>query len=149
MAERLVQLPGLEELQRALKGLRDADATKQVRAAGKKIAADIVIPAARGRATTRLQRRAAETLKPSTVGTGSAVRFGAGFPGAFGAEFGAYRNQRRRTSRGQVTGWNQFQPWRGSGGDAGYFLWPGIRDATPEILAAYGDAIAEIFREGA
>jgi len=33
-----------------------------------------------------------------------------------------------------VTGWNQFRPWRGNGMDAGYALYPTMRDSSEEIL---------------
>lgn len=38
-----------------------------------------------------------------------------------GAEFGAYR-------------YKQFQTWRGNGGDAGYFLFPAIRQLEGDML---------------
>lgn len=46
----------------------------------------------------------------------------------WGAEFGA------RVHR-------QFQPWRGSGQGAGYFLWPTVRDESDETIERYGEAL--------
>lgn len=46
----------------------------------------------------------------------------------WGAEFGSGR-------------YAQFQPWRGSGTGAGYFLWPAVRDDHEYIGDEYGDAL--------
>ena len=45
---------------------------------------------------------------------------------------------------GRVRGWNQFRPWRGNGEGAGYFLFPAIRQAGPEIVDLYGDALERL-----
>lgn len=52
-------------------------------------------------------------VAPSIKGLGSSTREtvtigGPGWPMAGGAEFGAFHNLPRRTSRGTVLGWNQF-----------------------------------------
>lgn len=140
-----IEVEGLNELRRTLKALGDSEGAKEIKAAGKKVAAEIVIPAAKGNASTKLEQRAADTLKAAAVSTGGGLRFGGGFAAAFGAEFGAAQGQLRNTRRGTWRGWNQFKPWRGSGLDAGYFLWPAIRDKTPEIKAEYMDALQKIF----
>ena len=66
-----------------------------------------------------------------------------------GAEFGSGRNKLRMLPNegGDRLGWNQFKPWRGSGQGAGYFLYPAIRDTTPEIVDMYGDAVEQIARK--
>lgn len=51
----------------------------------------------------------------------------------FGAEFGG---QRRKTTM-------QFDPWRGNGKDAGYFLWPTIRAEYDTVVERYGAALKE------
>lgn len=135
-------------MRRTLKAMGDAEGTNEVKAAGKK-AAEIVAPAAKGRASSKLEQRAALTLKPAAVATGGGLRFGGGFAAAMGAEFGASQGVLRNTRRGTWTGWNQFQPWRGSGDGAGYFLWPAIRDKTPEIKDAYMDAVQALFERTA
>lgn len=87
--------------------------------------------AAKNLASTRLERRAARTLRPASSAVGAAMWFGGGFPGAFGAEFGAGRNQRRVVNHfGYYVGWNQFDYWTGNGADAGNFVYPGIRAAV-------------------
>lgn len=148
---RHVEFEGLTEIRRALEQLGEFDTSAQFKAAGFAVASEIVIPAAKGKARTRMQRRAADTLKAAKISTGAAVKFGSGFPAAMGAEFGAYRNQRRlgrpHGTVANVTGWNQFEPWRGSDQDSGYFLWPAIRDTADEVLARYGDAIERMWTD--
>lgn len=62
-------------------------------------------------------------------------------------------NQRFRDSganpvvaAGVRRGWNQFPEWRGSGRRAGYFLYPGIRAATDDVVDLYADALPRILR---
>lgn len=146
MPER-VQVVGIDELRAAIRKLGNIEHTREFKLAGYRAGDEVVIPAAKALAAhSRLQARAADTLVASISATGGAVRFGGGFAGAMGAEFGAQRNQRRNTSRGLMIGWNQFQPWRGSGGDAGYFLWPAIRAETDRIVEVIDDALDPLFR---
>lgn len=44
----------------------------------------------------------------------------------------------------RVRGWNQFRPWRGNSDGAGYFLFPAIRQAEPEIVDMYGAALERL-----
>lgn len=147
MPER-IYLPGYDDLRKVLKEVGDIEGSKELKAAGHAVASEIVVPGAQARAAGlgALEQKAAATLKAARIDTGGAVRFGGGFAAAFGAEFGAARNQRRNTSRGLVTGWNQFQPWRGSGPDAGYFLWPTIHAETARIVEAIGEYLAPLFK---
>lgn len=146
MPER-IYFAGIDETRAALKDLGDVEATKEFKAAGRKVAQDIVVKGAQERASTPLEQRAAETLRASMIATGGAVRFGAGFPAAFGAEFGAFRNQNRTGPSGRnYTGLNQFQPWRGSSGGAGYFLWPTIRDEAERIVETYATELGPLWR---
>ena len=141
-----VEYDGFDEARRALKRLEDVERTRQYKVANREIANDVVIPAARANASTKMERRAASTL--AATGDG-AVRLGKGFPGALGAEFGADRNQRRlgrpHGKTVPVTGWQQFKPWRGSDNGAGYFLWPAIREQTDEIVNRYDQLFRELF----
>lgn len=43
-------------------------------------------------------------------------------------------------------GWNQFQPWLGNGGGAGYFLFPTVRANIDEIIDIYGDGMQDVLR---
>ena len=52
---------------------------------------------------------------------------------AGGAEFGSYR-------------YHQFKPWRGSSSDAGYFLYPSIRDDAGRIEEEYRDAVDDLIK---
>ena len=146
-----IEFEGFDETRKAIQRLGDIEKSKQFKAAGFEVAQDIVIPAAKAKASTRLERRAASTLKALKVNTGGAVRLGEGFPGALGAEFGAYRNQLRqgrpRGRSAQVRGWQQFKPWRGNDAGAGYFLWPAIRENTDEIINRYSEMIEKLWEE--
>ena len=146
-----IEFEGLKETRAALKKLGDVEKTRAFKTAGFEIARDVVIPAAQAKASNRMERRAASTLKALKVSTGGAVRLGEGFPGALGAEFGAYRNQLRGGRPGgrpaQVRGWQQFRPWRGSDSGAGYFMWPAIREQTDEIVNRYGEMIEKLWEE--
>jgi hypothetical protein len=77
------------------------------------IAAATVINTAKQNASgvSRLAAKAAQDLR--VVGSNT-VQYG-GKPYSFGAEFGAVQ-------------WHQFREWRGNQDDAGYFLWPAIRE---------------------
>lgn len=147
-----IEFDGFAKTRERLKALGDVERTREYKVASAAIADRIVIPAAQANASTRMERRAAQTLVSVRTDTGGAVRLGGKFPGALGAEFGADRNQRRlgrpHGTVAPVSGWNQFRPWRGSGADAGYFLWPGIRESEAEIVDAYGDLHEQIFEEG-
>ncbi len=141
-----IGVDGIAELRADLKKLGDVAASKEFKEAGYNAAVSVVIPRAQGRASGlgRMQSNAAATLKPVKTITGGAVRLGGGLPFALGAEFGAAQNQPRNTSRGTVLGWNQFDPWRGSGDDAGYFLWPTIRDDAEQIVEKFAEGVDKL-----
>jgi hypothetical protein len=143
--ERII-VEGLDELRKALKALGDMDSTKEFKAAGYTIM-ERVAAEAKGRAAGlgRMQARAGASIKPARVATGGAVRFGGGVPWAMGSEFGAGQGVPRNTARGTVAGWNQFMPWRGSGGGAGYFLWPTVRDRAKTIAADYDKLLEPLY----
>lgn len=54
----------------------------------------------------------------------------------WGAEFGSGKHR-------------QFDPWRGSGAGAGYFLWPTVAAMSDEIEERYGDAILDAIDKAA
>jgi hypothetical protein len=147
-----VRLEGLKETRARLKELGDADKSKQFKQIGYDIGEQVIIPTAKGYASTRMERRAANTLKPMMTSTGGAVSYGGGFPGSMGAEFGAFRNQRRQGRPGGVAavvqGWQQFKPWRGNDTGAGYFVWPAIRDKTEDIIYRFAYGLEEMWEEG-
>ena len=147
-----VQFNGFEDFRKRLKAMEDVDKTRAYKVASWAIADEVVIPAAQANAATRMERRAAQTLVAVKSNSGGAVRLGGKFPAALGAEFGADRNQRRigrpHGTVAAVTGWNQFKPWRGSSSDAGYFLWPAIREQSAEIVNRYDELFRKLFEEG-
>ena len=107
--------------------------------------AQYVVSRAKGRASTPLENRAADTMKAARQQRVSLVRLGGNRnPEALGAEFGAGQDVLRNTTRGVIPGWNQFRPWRGSGSNTGYFLFPTIRDDTPQIIRMYEDLIDKL-----
>lgn len=131
-----VQVEGLAELSRALKQLEDIESRREIRMANK-TAADYVAGHARDRAYSlgSTAGHVAPSIKASAGYQSAGVAFGgSGFPMAMGAEFGG---QRRKTTQ-------QFEPWRGSDSDAGYFLYPTIRERADEIVEPYKDAIQEL-----
>lgn len=143
-----IAVKGLAELRQALLGIDDS-LVDVVRVANKK-AADLVVertqPAAD--AVSRMASAAARTLRSGRQGEVATVRLGNNKrPFALGAEFGAYPNQPRRTRSGRIiTGWNQFESWRGAKKTAGYFLWPTIRKNSDEILRTYREQLDKTLR---
>jgi hypothetical protein len=141
-----VKVAGLRDLTRELRKLDDAGLIDELKDANMAVA-ELVVRSAQQRAAGmgRMENRAAQSLKPARQANRAAVHGGGPKTPFFGgAEFGAGQNQQRSTPHGVVTGWNQFEPWRGNGQGAGYFLYPAIRDDTAKIVDMYGDAIERI-----
>jgi len=134
---------GLKEALAGMDKLSRLDAGKDLKREFSAIVDD-AIAKGRGFARTRLQNRAATTMVQASTSTGAALRFGAGFRGSFGAEYGAHQNTPRQGARGTFLGFNQFPAWKGSGQDAGYFMWPGIRKASEEGVEQLADAVTKI-----
>lgn len=141
-----VEIPDLNKMRRDLSRAAGSGPGKGAIAAAFKRtnrwAAEQVIAGAKQRASTKTERKAARSLKAANQQRYAIVRLGgARYPFAEGAEFGAKQDKRRSAVRGgtayTLAGWNQFRPWRGSGSDAGYFLWPEIRATAPERAARY------------
>lgn len=137
-----LNVEGLDDLRRELQRLDLADDLKQ---ANHEVGR-LVVRRGQGKAFTPLQQKAAASLK-SAKQARKAVVSGGGARAQFfgGAEFGAGQDQPRVGPSGRrFLGYNQFQPWRGSGRNAGYFLYPAIRDAEQEIVDLYGDELEKI-----
>lgn len=139
-----VTVRGLDDLRRELKKLDDAGLIDGLKDVNQSVA-ESVVRWARSRAETRLEKRAAESLRASRVQARAQITFG-GAKAAFaeGAEFGAMREKTRQTSRGPVSGWKQFKEWRGNDTGAGYFLFPSIRDHEEQIADEYLDGIEKL-----
>ena len=141
---------GIKELQRELRRA-DKRLPRRLRAAFA-TAAEIFAEDARRRANALggVAAKVAPSIRAAGEQRRAKIRFGgARYPMAGGAEFGAIQNIPRRTARGTVRGWNQFQPWRGNSTDAGYFLFPSIRDDQnrERFLDELDDALDDVLSE--
>lgn len=144
LKSKTVAVEGLDELRKELRRLDDPGLIDGLKDANFEVA-ELVTRAAQAGASTRLERAAARSLKPSRQAARAQVTGGgAAAPFFGGAEFGAARGQTRQRASGTYKGFDQFQPWRGNGMAAGYFLYPAIRDKTPEIVELYGDAMDKL-----
>ena len=82
-------------------------------------------------------RKVIASLTASSSGKDSRVSIGGpNVPWALGHEFGSLV-------------FKQFPPWRGNKQDAGYFLWPTIREAREEEIPRAVDALIDEFRQRA
>lgn len=120
------------------RALRQVDRTlpRRVRVVGND-AAELGIRTARLMATTvgRQQARAAETLRGGSEQRRAVIRMGSRrVPWTAGAEYGSIR-------------YRQFPAWRGSGRDAGYFVWPAIRRELPAMVHTYNEGVRRLFEE--
>ena len=125
-----VHIDGYRSLVRDLATLAP-DAEQAVKAMNVRISDRIIASAqARASAAGRQATRAAGQLRAfkSARAGGVNLRATRAVPYAMGAEFGARRPQ--------------LPPWRGSGTNAGYFLWPAIREA--DVLQQYSDELADL-----
>lgn len=132
VADAAVRVEGLAELQRALRQL-SSEFPKEMRLEGKAIATDVADDA-RSRAFSLggVAAKTAPSIKASAGARFAGVAFGGpAYPFAGGAEFGSIR-------------YSQFKPWRGNSSDAGYFVYPSIRDQADSIEERYLEALGRI-----
>lgn len=141
-----IKVAGLDELRRELRRLDTPGLVDELKTVNYDVAEQVVGWAQANAARWGpMDQRAAATLSAARAQKAARVRLGgARAPFAQGAEFGAGHNKPRPTARGTVRGWNQFRSWRGNGADAGYWLYPAIRDHTDEIVERYGDGLERI-----
>lgn len=129
-----IEVVGLREFRLSLKAMSD-DLPKDLRQVNKD-AAETVAADARNRASSQggALGKAAPSIKAGATQRGGYVKIGGDrYPFALGGEFGSVQ-------------FKQFRPWRGSGDDAGYALYPAKRAKTPHIVERYGDLIDELSR---
>lgn len=124
-----IQVQGAKELRAALRKMGDRRLLRELGNLNADLAAQ-VIDRARANAGSPLERKAADQLKPAKSAAAVRVSMDGGY--VLGAEFGAKR-------------WPQFKPWKGNGVEAGYFLFPAVRDMREEIVNAYADEIERVF----
>lgn len=140
-----IEVEGLAELNRALKQL-GKETQRELRDASKEVATEVASEAAAAaRALGGVAARVAPTVKASAGVTSAGVGFGgSAAPEAGGAEFGANRERERTRKTGTYVGYRQFQPWRGNGEQAGYFVYPTIRRNSEHIADTYLEHINEL-----
>lgn len=133
-----LDVEGLNELNRALRALGGREFQTQLRDASKEVATEVASDAkAKAYSLGGVAAHVAPSIAASAGYTSAGVALGgASHPAAMGAEFGGGA---RPTTR-------QFKPWRGSGSNAGYFVYPAIRDNADMIGDRYLSAVDAILR---
>ena len=130
-----VKVTGLAELNKALKAL-GPEVQSELKAAHFEVGsmvADDAKSIAYG--LGGVAAKVAPSIKATKAAAGAAVSFGgAAYPFAGGAEFGSLR-------------YKQFKTWRGSGSDAGYFVYPAIRQDADQIETTYVERIDDLMRK--
>lgn len=146
-----LEVDGLAELNRALRDLGGREFQNELKEAGREAAEGVADEAeGRFRALGALGAKVAPTVAAKGFNLGGGVSFGgARAPMAGGVEFGAERDRKRLRrnpdgSPGTYVGYRQFQEWRGSGSNAGYALYPTIRDQAQDIAERYADSVNRI-----
>lgn len=127
-----LSVDGLTELRRDLKAL-GKDLPKELRKANKSVADYVAdLSASAAYSLGGVAAHVAPSIKASAGQISAGVTFGgSAYPMAGGAEFGSQR-------------YKQFKPWRGNGSDAGYFVYPTIRDNAERIESHYTDVIDDL-----
>lgn len=130
-----VQVDGLKQLLRDARRV-EKDLPKAMRRALLPVSREVL-----SRATQRAQGQGGVAahavrrgLKAGATQNTAWIKLLAREPTIFGAEFGGGA---RRTTR-------QFQPWRGSGGGAGYFVYPTIRGSARDVSDHVEDAVKDL-----
>jgi len=138
----VIQVSGLKELRSALRKASDTFPA-EIKEINFAVVNDILVPEAKREAEgTTITTWTGHTFRPNQKVIDSIralrqqkaaylVMGGAKVPYAAGDEFGSAGGT---SHKGHVT---QFGGWKGSGSDAGYFLWPSIRAKQPEIQEKY------------
>lgn len=123
-----VQVEGLVELQRALREM-GPEFKKELPKVNKQVATFVAKDAqAAAYGLGSVAAKVAPSVRASAGAGFAGVGFGGpAYPFAGGAEFGALQ-------------YKQFQPWRGNGSDAGYFVYPTIRRDGGRIETEYSEA---------
>lgn len=144
-----VRVQGLNEVNRALRELGGRELQKELKATGLEVAEDVADDAtSKALALGGVAAKTAPSIKASARFTGAGVSIGgAAYPFAGGAEFGAGQDKIRRRKSGTYVGYRQFEPWRGNGSGAGYFVYPAIRDNSDHIAEDYLGAVEQLARK--
>lgn len=134
-ADGAINAVGLPELSRALKAIDKETGTK-LRGANKSVATFVADDArAAAQSLGGVAAHVANSVKPAAGAAFAGVAGGGPAHPAFGgAEFGSDK-------------YKQFQPWRGNGEGAGYFVYPTIRRDGPRIETEYRTTIDDLLKE--
>lgn len=134
-ADGALNVEGLTELSKALRAI-DKDTGKKLRVANKEVASFVADDArSAAQALGGVAAHVAASIKPAAgAGFAGVAGGGAAHPAFGGAEFGSDK-------------YKQFQPWRGNGEGAGYFVYPTIRRDGPRIDAEYRTTIDKLLQE--
>lgn len=145
MAEGRVEVRGLKDFQRELRRI-DKELPKELRKVHM-AAATLVAEGTRAKFLGRpgVTGAVPKSVKAMAQQRSAAVRIGGKgkAEAALGHEFGGgkYGPGRPSPAGGYTT---QFPAWRGSGSDAGYALYPTLREKTDDLIELYGDALDEV-----
>jgi len=137
-----IEVEGLAELNKALRAL-GPEMQKELGSASRDVARFVADDAAAG---ARSRGGVAAHIAPSIKPVGGVKSAGVGlggprYPMAPGAEFGAGQNVARTRASGSYKGYNQFDEWKGNGPQAGYFVYPAIRQDADRIETEYTKAV--------
>lgn len=123
-----IRISGLKELRKELAKFTDATFTKELKDAHYEVASKVV-DKAKGAASTRVEQKAAQSLKASRAASKAQITYGGPeYPFAMGAEFGSKRYRQFKNHLGRT----------------GYFVYPSVRAMSSEIARIYWDAVAKI-----
>ncbi len=133
-----VRIEGAKECRAALKAV-DAELPRALKVGYKEIA-DKVATDARASFAARggVAPKVASTVRALAQQSGASVAMGdSAHPYSMGAEFGGRRSPTTQ----------QFQPWRGSGANAGYSLFPAIRTGRDHMEQQLGELFDTLMRK--
>jgi len=133
-----IAVPGLRQLARELRDVGPAERA-ELKAVNQTVA---VLVASRAREKARglgpQHARYADAIGPgASYGKASVKIDGETYPGALGVEFGAGHGQPRQRSSGTYSGYNNLPAWRGNSAEAGYSVYPTIRESASDIVSTY------------
>jgi len=133
-----VKVIGLRELVRDL-GRMDREIPRQLRAEQRAIANDVAAEAkTRAASLGGVHRHVSPGIGAGATSSRAYVSLNVGRqPAILGAEFGGGARPRTR----------QFPPWRGSGGNAGYMVYPTLYAMGPEIERRVETMLENIFND--
>jgi hypothetical protein len=144
-----VQINGLKALQADLRAL-DKTLPRELRKVNLSVAQFI---AERAKAVSTglggQHAKVADVIKAVAEQRSAAVKITAteAVPYALGAEFGAGHNSARQRKSGTYLGYNALPSWRGNSTDAGYSVYPTVRDSGEDIAAAYEQRLTELLAQ--